>query len=120
MAERDILIVDDDLQVREMLHQIFVAAGYNCLLAADGREGFEVFRRAQPDLIVTNFRMPVMDGIELLKLVRQEDPDAAVIVESGSAKIAIACLKLGAYAFISVPIHMDELLITAERALERR
>ena len=63
-----------------------------------------------------------MNGIELLKQVRQEDPDAAVIVESGAAdeKPKIVSLKLGAYAFIMKPILVDELLITAERALELR
>ena len=50
MAQRDILIVDDDRQVRDVLHQIFLSAGYNCLLANDGREGLEVFRAARPPL----------------------------------------------------------------------
>jgi len=58
MAERDVLIVDDDRQVREVLHQAFVAAGYNCLLANDGREGVEVFKAGRPPLVVTDLKMP--------------------------------------------------------------
>src|SRR5204862_501898 len=154
MAGRDVLIVDDDRQVRDVLHQIFLAAGYKCVLAKDGDEGLQVFKAGRPPLVVTDLKMPgitgiellqqvravddvVADlrmpmvtggeqvpsaGIELLKQVRQEDPDAAVIVESGAADVRseIACLKSGAYAYIMKPIIMDELLIAAERALERR
>src|SRR5204863_494881 len=100
-----ILIVDDDRQVREVLHQIFLGAGYKCLLAGDGREGVEVFREAKPPLTVTDLKMPIMGGYELLQQVRQEEPDAAVIVLTGAAdvKTAIASLKLGAYDFIMKP-----------------
>ncbi|MEK7385157.1 MAG: HD domain-containing phosphohydrolase [candidate division NC10 bacterium] len=122
MAQRDILIVDDDRQVREVLHQIFMSAGYNCLLANDGREGVEVFKAGRPPLIVTDLKMPVMTGIELLQQVRAIDGDAAVIVLTGAAdvKIAIESLKLGAYDFIMKPVNVDELLIAADRAFERR
>jgi len=122
MAQRDILIVDDDRQVREVLHQIFMSAGYNCLLANDGREGVEVFKAGRPPLIVTDLKMPVMTGIELLQQVRAIDGDVAVIVLTGAAdvKIAIESLKLGAYDFIMKPVNVDELLIAADRAFERR
>jgi response regulator RpfG family c-di-GMP phosphodiesterase len=119
---RDILIVDDDRQVRDVLHQIFEAAGYTCRLAGDGREGVSVFRDARPPLTVTDLKMPVMTGIELLQQVREVDSDAAVIVLTGAAdvKTAIESLKLGAYDFIMKPVNVDELLIAADRALERR
>jgi response regulator RpfG family c-di-GMP phosphodiesterase len=119
---RDILIVDDDKQVREVLHQIFLTAGYNCRLAQDGREGVVMFRSTRPPLTVTDLKMPNMTGIELLQQVRQVDQDAAVIVLTGAAdvKTAIESLKLGAYDFIMKPVNVDELLIAAERALERR
>src|SRR5216110_767232 len=121
-AQRDVLIVENHPEVRGVFHQIFLAAGYKCLAANDGRQGLEVFRGSRPSLIVTNLIMPVMSGLELLKQVRQEDPDAAIIVVSVVApdKDAIACLKLGAYDFLWKPVNMDVLLITAERALERR
>jgi response regulator RpfG family c-di-GMP phosphodiesterase len=122
MVQRDILIVDDDRQVREVLHQIFLSAGYKCLLANDGREGVEVFKTARPPLVVTDLKMPVMSGIELLQAVRRIDADAAVIVLTGAAdvKTAIESLKLGAYDFIMKPVNVDELLIAADRAYERR
>ena len=122
MAQRDILLVDDDHQVREVLHQIFLSAGYNCLLANDGREGVEVFKAWRPPLIVTDLKMPGMTGIDLLHAARELDADAAVIVLTGAAdvKTAIESLKLGAYDFIMKPVNVDELLIAADRAWERR
>src|SRR5437870_12135106 len=126
MWQRKDLFVDDDLQVREVLHHIFLGADYKCLQANDGQEGVEVFRgsvrESRSPLTVTDLKMPVMGGIDLLQQVRQADPDAAVIVLTGAAdvKTAIASLKLGAYDFIMKPVNVDELLIAADRALERR
>jgi response regulator RpfG family c-di-GMP phosphodiesterase len=119
---RNILIVDDDWQVREVLHEIFFSAGYTCQLAGDGREGLEAFRSTLPPLTVTDLKMPVMDGIALLQGIRETDSDAAVIVLTGAAdvKTAIESLKLGAHDFIMKPVNVDELLIAADRALERR
>ena len=123
MADRgDVLIVDDDPEVRDVLHQIFAAAGFQTLRAGDGRAGLEAFRAHRPRLILTDLGMPLLGGRELLHLVRDEDPDAAVIVLTGAAdiKTAIECLKRGAYDFITKPVDVDELLVAAERALERR
>jgi response regulator RpfG family c-di-GMP phosphodiesterase len=122
MDRRDILIVDDDWQVREVLHEIFISAGYNCLLAQDGREGLSLFRASRPPLTVTDLKMPNMDGISLLQSILGEDGDAAVIVLTGAAdvKTAIDSLKFGAYDFIMKPVNVDELVIAADRALERR
>jgi response regulator RpfG family c-di-GMP phosphodiesterase len=119
---RNILIVDDDWQVREVLHEIFLSAGYTCQVAGDGREGLGLFRATFPPLTVTDLKMPVMDGIALLQSIRNADPDAAVIVLTGAAdvKTAIESLKLGAHDFIMKPVNVDELLIAAERAIERR
>ena len=118
MAQRDVLIADDDGQVSEVLRQVFVAAGYNCLLARDVPEGLAVFMARRPPLIVTRRGM---GGIELLQLIRQKDQDAAVIIFSfhWPGDLHIRCLKLGADCLWS-PLNLDQLLITAERALERR
>ncbi|MEK6530293.1 MAG: response regulator, partial [candidate division NC10 bacterium] len=78
-----VLIVDDDRQVREVLHEIFLSHGYTCELANDGREGLAVFRATRPPLTVTDVKMPIMDGLEFLKSIRELDTDAAVIVLTG-------------------------------------
>jgi response regulator RpfG family c-di-GMP phosphodiesterase len=119
---KDVLIVDDDPQIRDVLQQIFVTAGYRTRQASDGQAGLETFRAWHPPLVVTDLSMPLMDGRALLNELRNDDPDAAVIVLTGAGdiKTAIACLKHGAHDFIMKPVDIDELLVAAERALERR
>jgi response regulator RpfG family c-di-GMP phosphodiesterase len=120
--ERRALIIDDDPQVREILHEIFLSSGFKCELANDGREGLDAFTANRPPLTVTDVKMPRMDGISFLRAARAIDADAAVIVLTGvgDLKIAIDALKIGAYDFIVKPVNVDELLIAADRALEHR
>ena len=119
---RAVLIVDDDPEIRDVLHQIFATAGFETQRAADGLAGLEAFRAWRPPLVVTDLSMPLMDGSALLSVLQDEDPDAAVIILTGAAdvKTAIDCLKRGAYDFIMKPVDIDELLVAATRALERR
>src|SRR2546426_12417245 len=138
LAQQDVLIlvVEEDRQVREVLRQIFELAGYKCLLTGDGKEGLKAFRESRPSLVIADLGMPMMvrvgkwvhgvwvrdARIGLLMEIWLEDPDAAVIVSTSGfdAKIVIELLKLGAHASLMKPINIDELLITVERALERR
>ena len=128
MAERGVLIVDDDRQVRDVLHQVLLAAGYDCLLASSCNEALEVFRQLRPPLVVTRLILPhrlpmsVEAGFELLEQLRREDPDAVVIVlgHVHHIKTLIECLKQGAAAFLLEPVNVEELMLTAEQALERR
>src|SRR5262245_47565910 len=134
MAQRVVLIVANHPMVREVFHDMFLDAGYECLLAADGREGVEMFRGWRPPLVITDLNLPVMSGIEVLWQVRQEDPTAAVIVVHGSVvkrdekvvapldaeKTRLASLSLGAHAFLEKPVNPKTLLLIAERAIEQR
>ena len=122
-AERGpILIVDDDQEVREMLHEIFRSNGYGCRLAANGREALDTFEAERPPLTVTDMRMPVMDGLEFLKRAQAMDGDAVVLVLTGvgDVRTAVASLTSGAFDFILKPVDPEHLLRSAERALERR
>jgi response regulator RpfG family c-di-GMP phosphodiesterase len=105
-----------------VLLQIYLSAGYDCLEAGDGREGLAVFKASRPPLTVTDLKMPVMDGIQLVAAVRGLDQDAAVVVLTGAPEVrtAIESLKLGASDFIMKPVNVEELLIASDRALERR
>jgi len=131
---RDVLIVSATPLIRELFHDVFLAAHYECLLAADGGEAIEKFRRSRPSLVVTDFNLPDMCGSELLQDVRQEDLDVTVIMLCGSVfkrggkvlgfldveAVRSASLGLGAYAVFEKPVDVEELVLTAERALASR
>lgn len=128
LARRDTLIVAHHPLIREVLHDTLLAAGYECLLAADGREGIEMFRGWRPSPVLTDVDLPIISGLALIKAVRQEDPDAAVIVVCGGEVVRFsdakvlrnACLKLGAYALLESPMKVEDLLLTTEGALYSR
>jgi response regulator RpfG family c-di-GMP phosphodiesterase len=117
-----VLIVDDDADVREMLHEIFALGGYRCRLATNGQEALDAFATERPPLTVTDVKMPVMDGLEFVKRAHALDPDAVVLVLTGvgDVKTAVESLTGGAYDFILKPVNPDELLRVAQRALEHR
>jgi response regulator RpfG family c-di-GMP phosphodiesterase len=117
-----VLIVDDEEEVRELLHEIFRSSGYRCRLAANGREALEAFEAERPALTVTDIKMPVMDGLEFLRRARAADPDAVVLVLTGvgDVRTAVKSLTSGAYDFILKPVNPDDLLHAAQRALEHR
>ena len=121
-VQKQVLIVEDDAQVRGALREIFIADGYQTRVASNGREGLEAFERERPPLTLTDIRMPLMNGLDFLKRARAMDGDAAIIVITGvgDIKTAIESLKSGAYDFITKPVNVEEVLIAAERALERR
>ncbi len=121
-TQSHVLLVDDDPQVREVFQEVFVANGFECQTAQNGREGLDLFEKRRPPLVVTDIKMPVMDGLRLLKEVRALDSDVAVIVLTGveDVKTAIESLKAGAYDFILKPVDIDALMIATDRALERR
>ncbi len=120
--QKQVLIVEDDTKVRGALREVFIADGYRCRVAANGREGLDAFQQERPPLTLTDIKMPVMDGLEFLRRARAVDADAAIIVITGvgDMKTAIESLKCGAYDFIVKPVNVEEVLIAAERALERR
>lgn len=125
-----LLIADKFRDTRAVMYDILRAATYNCLLAADGLEAVDLFRHARPQLVIAGARLPIVTGVELMKHVLLKDPDTAVILMSGewgpqlgfkrSAPSISDCYKLGAFKVLTKPVHLDELLIYVERALERR
>ena len=131
---RDVLIVSATPLIRELFHDVFIIAHYECLLAADGGEAIEKFRRSRPSLVVTDYNLPDVCGSQLLQDLRREDPDAAVIVVCGGVlkrrgtvigfmdvdAVRRASLELGAYAVFEKPVDVEELVLTAERALATR
>lgn len=117
-----ILIVDDEKHLREMLAILLKREGYEVYQAADGKDGVAVARDVGPDLIISDIRMPGLSGIDLLRCLRAEDNDVAVIMVTAfsSTEEAVEAMKLGAYDYITKPFKNDEIRLVVKNALERK
>jgi two-component system response regulator AtoC len=122
MTTTTILIVDDEANLRKTLAEILCARGYHILEADDGTTAVELLREARPDLIFSDWKMPKMGGEEFLKYLRSQPHLGAVPVivmtAYGSSHSAIEAVRLGAYDFVTKPFDLDEIVVTAERALD--
>jgi putative two-component system response regulator len=117
------LVVDDEPSVRRSLTRMLQAQGFTCLEAGSGREGLQVLERTgEIPLIISDMRMPELDGMGFLEAVRQKFPDSSVIMLSGISETttAVDCLHLGAADFLLKPISLGELQARVSRALEKR
>lgn len=117
------LIVDDEPSVRRSLVRMLASQGFNCLEAGSGKEGLEVLdQTGEIPLIISDMRMPELDGMGFLEVVRQRFPDSSVIMLSGMSETttAVDCLHLGAADFLLKPISLGELQARVTRALEKR
>jgi len=117
-----ILLVEDKASMRRMLNQTLHAEGYHVLEAKDGREAMDIFRSNWVDLILTDLQMPEMDGIDLLRAVKEEGAlvDLIIMTAYGTVERAVEAMKLGAMDFITKPFDTEHLLILIKRALEAR
>lgn len=119
--KRRILIIDDEKPTLKMFTLLLEAMGYETLCASDGQEGVDTFLREQPEIVLTDIKMPIMDGIEVLKSIKQSSPAAEVIVITGHGdmELAIKALNLDATDFINKPVRRDALEQALRRAEER-
>ena len=117
----NILLVDDEEGIRRVLGISLEDAGYQVATAASGEEALEIFHRKQPTIVLTDIKMPGMGGVELLKMIKQAQPDTEVIMITGHGDmdLAIECLKLEAIDFITKPINDDALEIALKRANDK-
>ncbi|WP_300154124.1 response regulator [Solidesulfovibrio sp.] len=121
LPDKRVLIVDDEDALREVLELSLSDLGYVVATAADGRDALERFSDFKPDIVLTDIKMPVMDGVELLRRVKALDPDVEVIMISGHGdmELAIQSLQFEALDFLTKPVR-DELLVnTLKRACEK-
>jgi two-component system, NtrC family, nitrogen regulation response regulator NtrX len=118
----DILIVDDEADIRMLLAGILQDEGYQTREAADSKEALARIRARQPSLVILDIWLQgsELDGIEILKIIRREAPQLPVLMISGHGTIetAVAAIKIGAYDFIEKPFKSDRLLLLVERAIE--
>lgn len=117
-----ILIIDDEKPQREGLGGYFRKKGYSVYLAESGSKGLEIIRENQIDIVLTDYKMPDLSGIDTLTGIKKINPDIEVIVMTayGSVEIAVEAMKYGALNYLLKPVNLDELDIILERALLHR
>lgn len=116
-----LLIVDDELHVRESLGHWFIEDGYEVATASSGKEALAILGRQHFDVVITDIKMPEMDGIELQRRIHETDPDVAVLVITAYASVstAVQALKDGAYDYMVKPFDPEELSLVVEKACEK-
>jgi len=116
------LVVDDEPRLRQVLVHLMRNDGFRCFEAANGAEAIEVLEKQEVMLVMSDLRMPRMDGIELLKQARQRWPDTAMVMITAVAdvEVAVSCLALGAMDYLTKPFHLEEVRARVRQALEKR
>ncbi len=117
-----VLVVDDDGAARQGLKSLLTTRGYEVDLAVDGANALERLAELPPDLVLTDLDMPGMNGMQLLKEVRERNRELPVIVITGVAELApaVAAMREGAADYLTKPVDFDALLVAIERTIEHR
>jgi two-component system response regulator HydG len=115
-----ILVVDDELSIREAFYDWLKQEGYEVDTAADGLEALAKVKERHYDIMLIDVKMPNMDGITLLKRLKEEDPDTAVVMMTayGAIQDAVEAMKLGANDYLLKPFELDELSLTIEKLVQ--
>jgi DNA-binding NtrC family response regulator len=115
-----ILIVDDEKTIRWSLSEGLRKVGFEILEAASGEEGMQLFIDKSPDCVLLDMRLPGIDGIEVLRRMRKDNPEVPVIVMTAYGEVdkAVESMKLGAYDFVTKPFMIEKMKVTIEHALE--
>src|SRR5438128_6143078 len=117
-----ILVVEDDVENRTAMVKVLEAAEYKVLETDNGQQALDILLEENVDILITDLRLPVMDGVELLKRAKASDQEIEVILITGhgTVEIAVEAIKEGAYDFITKPIKKAQLLRTVEKAAEKQ
>ena len=122
--QSNILVIDDEPDILILLSDLLADEGYGITTASDGKEALELFKPESFDLVITDVRMPVMDGMEVMSRVKDMDEDIEVIILTGYADLenAVQSLRVdGAFDYLSKPLEdIDKLVNTVRQALEKR
>lgn len=115
-----VLIVDDDQDIRLLLDRFLSKNKFSTKTASNGEEASELLREQNFDLVVCDFKLPDLNGLELIQRIKILRPQAAIIVITGysDVKVAVKAIKLGAYDYVTKPLYPDEILLTIKQAIK--
>jgi len=118
----NILVVDDEKNIRRTLRLVCEAEGFEVLDAGSAEEGLEILARRQVDVLLLDIGLPGVDGITALRSILEDDPDLPVVMISGHASIkdAVEATRLGAFDFLEKPLERDRVLVSIRNCLRRR
>ena len=116
-----LLVVDDELSMREFLEILLHKEGYRVTTAVNGEAALQLLDRDSFDLVICDIKMPRVDGMEVLRRVKEADPESQVIMVTAfaSTETAVEAMKLGAYDYLTKPFKVDEVKLTIAKALEK-
>lgn len=122
MEKPQILILEDDQNMRFVLDECLRREGYQCILTADAEECLEKFMALRPPVALLDYKIPKGTGLEVLEKIIGQAPETLVIMLTGHATvdIAVEAMKKGAFDFIAKPFETDELMAVVESALQKR
>ena len=122
MEKPVILVVDDDLDQASMIKKILSREGYTVVSVTSGRAALEFASQNPVDLMITDLRMPEMDGLELFKAIKEIRPESLTIIVTAYATVesAVEAMKEGVYDYLTKPLKMEEMKLVVERALEAK
>ena len=122
MNTKRILVVDDEEIVRTSCSRTLAPAGFDVRLARNGVEGMNMLKEEAFDLVLTDLKMPDMDGIEVLRKIKESWPAVEVIIITGYQTVdtAVKAIKLGAFDYIEKPFTPDALITAVSKALDRK
>jgi two-component system NtrC family response regulator/two-component system response regulator HydG len=117
-----VLVIDDEINAVTALETLLREDGYQVASANDARAGLQLLEKEEPDVVLTDLRMPGMDGLELLAKVKQIRPETMVLLMTayGTVKTAVKAMKLGAEDYLSKPIDVEELEVVLAKTLEKK
>ena len=119
--QRSLLVIEAEPALLRAIAASFAAEGWQIVEACDGRTGIEAYERGHPDLVIVDARLPIFDGLQVLDVLRQRDPEAAVIVIGGEGDVsgAVEAMQLGALDVVARPVDAERLADAVARAHER-
>ncbi len=122
MSNEKILVIDDSPEILTLFSEYLRAEGYEVDTSADGASGIEMVEKKSYDLIISDLKMPGMDGMRVLEFAMEHSPDSICIILTGygTVKNAVEAIKMGAFDYLTKPVKMDEIMVTLRRALEYR